>query len=219
MPLGVLLGLVFCGIGAIVAESWWPVIFYLTPWTIFTLIHYFYKHRFLNEAAWCIRIKATSQSFIFVYSPSLAVYAALIEWSHLYGLLISFTYTLFAYFYFRVYLRRTYSAWEEKRTSNYRFAINPDRRTFRFDQGFNFGSIPGMWWDNLIFGAILSLSTFSGALIGGLAYDLDIAGLVIGVTGALMSLAWIRGSLPREVVTLQKIQEYEEEHGVTIRPR
>jgi hypothetical protein len=121
--------------------------------------------------------------------------------------------------YFQIYLKRTRSAWEEKKRSNYRFAIDPDTQTFRFFRGFNFATIPGMWWDDLIFGGLLGLTTFSGALIGGLAVDLGVGQTLILVTSILMSLLTTRGLIPREVVSFQKIREYEKEHGVTIRPR
>jgi hypothetical protein len=217
---GLLFGLVFCGTAALFVGAWWPVIWYLVPWSVHAIMHYLNQKRFLREAVWCMRIKVTGQTIVFVFSPSLAVYAILIEWYGLYyGIGTSLIYTALLYRYFQIYLERTCSAWEERRTSNYRFALDPDTRTFRFDQGFNFGPIPGMWWDNMIFGTLLTLTTFSGALIGDMAGDLGIRNPVTLVTGGLMSLLAIRWLITREIVSLQKIQAYEQEHGVTIRPR
>ena len=220
LPFVGLSGLIFCGGGAFVVEAWWPVIWYLIPWIVYTIIYYINKIKFIYSATWCMKIKILLQFFIFVYSPSLTVYAVLIDWYGIYyGMITSLIYTALIYVYFKIYLERTHSAWEEKRTSNYRFALDPINKTFRYRQGFNFGPIPGMWWDNLVFGALLGLTTFSGALIGGLAVDIGAGKPLFLTASVLWLLIWTRGSIVREVVSLQKIQAYEQEHGVTIRPR
>lgn len=220
LPFAAFLGLTFSGIGSLFIESWWPILCYLVPWAIYSAIHYVHQDRFLREAVWCMKIKFTSQLFIFMYSPSLSAWAILIEWYGIQlGVFTSLIYAALTHQYFQVYLEKTQSAWEERRKSNYRFALDPDTHTFRFDQGFNFGAIPGMWWDNLIFGTLFGLTTFSGALIGGLAVDLGVGQPLILTASILMSLLSIRWLIPRELVSIQKIREYEQQHGVTIRPR
>lgn len=201
-------------------KNWWPVFSYLVPWSIYAVLHYANRERFLRDAVWCIRLKLSTQVFIFIYGPSIAIWAILTEWYSLpYATITFLLYTSLALWYLMIYLRRTRAAWEEKKTSNYRFAIDPETQTFRFDEGFNFAQVSGMWWDNLIFGALLSLSTFSGALIGDLAGDLGIGRPLIFAVSVLTVLLTTRGLIAREVVTLQKIQKYEKEHSVTIRPR
>jgi hypothetical protein len=217
---GLLFGLVFSVTGAIAVEAWWPIVCYLIPWSIHAVAHYQNQKRFLREAVWCMRVKVTGHMIVLVYSPSIAVWAVLMNWyGFYYGTVASIMYAAIVYQYFDMYLDRTSSAWEERKTSNHRFAIDPNTRTFRFNQGFNFGPIPGMWWDNLIFGLLFSLTTFSGAIIGGMADDLGIGQPVILIINVLMALIAIRWLITREVVTLQKIQAYEQEHSVTIRPR
>jgi hypothetical protein len=222
-PLGAIpLGLIFSGGVSVFSGSWLPVITYTIPFFIYCTVHYSTRERFLGDAAWAITLNMIGVSFAFTY-PSFIV---LVTGAHTFLSLTTawgLTGALFigGYLYTAYYYHQKQRAWEEKRTSNFRFALNPDTRTFRFDEGFNFGTVDSLGWDDYLFFAVLSLSPIGASFLGGLIYESTLR-LPLAVTSGICApllLSMLRFEVASALVTIQKIREYEKEHDVQIRPR
>lgn len=222
-PLGAIpLGLIFSGGASVLSGSWLPIIAYTVPFLIYCVVHYSTRERFLGDAAWAVVLNMVGLGFAFTY-PSFIV---LVTGAHALlptraAWVATAAVCIGAFIYTSYYYQQKQKAWEEKRRSNFRFALDPETRTFRFDEGFNFGSVDSLRWDDYLFFAVLSLSPIGASFLGGLIYEstLRLPLTVISGVCALLLLSMLRFEVASALVTVQRIREYEKEHGVTIRPR
>jgi hypothetical protein len=161
-------------------------------------------------------------SLAFMYPSALNTIAAAFEF---YGLITGSAITVAMGLGFLLYGRHYYlqymQAWEEKRNVNLRFTLRPRDNTYRVREGFNYSNVESLKWDDQVFGLLLGISTTGAAFLGGIIYEdtLEVPLAVMAVLGNILCLIFIRMVVSKELVALAKIQEYEEKHGVTIRPR
>ena len=222
-PYGVApIGFVFSGTMSLFSESWLPVALYGIPFVVYFLAHQSTRHRFLGDAAWAAMMQLIGL-FLALGYPSVIVILTSVFYLLPFSGALTFAVCLLtsACLYTSYYYRENQKAWKDKRTSNLRFALNPDTRTFRLDEGFNFGSINTLRWDDYAVGALLSLSSTGASFLGGLIYESTHYVTLSVLSGVCvpMLLIMLRLVTAPALVTIQKIRKYEKEHDVQIRPR
>jgi hypothetical protein len=215
-------GSILAGTLSLLVENWGPFLFFLIPFLIYWVVHHSTSDRFLGDAAWAVAMNMIGFTLAFTYPAAIAVFTAIHSllpntpaWTTTVVVLFG-TYQYASYYY-----HQKQEAWNEMRTSNLRFAINRKTRTFRFNDGFNFGTVDSLGWDDFVIGVLLSISSTGAAFLGGLVYEPthQTPLVVMGGIGLPVFLAFIRFELISSLVTIQRIREYEREHNVQIRPR
>lgn len=215
-------GSILAGTMSLLIEDWGPFLVFLVPFLIYWVVHHSTSDRFLGSAVWAVVMNTVGFSLAFTYPAAIAVLTAVHSLLPSVLAWITTVVILFGtYQYASYYYQQKQEAWDEMRTSNLRFALNPDTRTFRLNDGFNFGNIDSLGWDDFVIAALLSISSTGAAFLGGLVYEPthQMPLVLMGGVGLPVFLAFIRFELISSIVTIQRIREYEKEHGVTIRPR